>query len=143
MTISLARLCLALVTGRDGGLLLLGVGDEDRGAVLAAEVPALPVAAGRVVDGPERAQQIAVADDRRVKPHLDRLGVAGGVGADLLIRWGADRAAGVADGRPEHALDLTERRLDAPEASGGEGGALRALGQIRSGARPRSRRPSW
>src|SRR5690349_4503079 len=103
---------------------------EDRRAVLAAEIEALAVAGGRIVDPPERLEQLVVADLSRVEPHFDRLGVAGAVPADPLVAGVRHMPAGVADGGLQHPVDLAEGRLDAPEASSGEGrsyGPLRAV----------------
>src|SRR6267154_1542854 len=101
---------------------------EDRRAVLAAEVEALAVAGGRIVDPPEHLEQFRVADLGRIEPHLDRLGVAGAVPADPLVGGVRDVAAGVAGSSLQHPVDLAEGRLDTPEASRGE---CRALGSVR------------
>src|SRR5579863_2033094 len=110
---------------------------EDRRAVLAAEIEALAVASGGIVDPPERLEQLRVADPGRVEPHLDRLGVAGAVPADPLVGGVRDVAAGVARSSLQHSVDLAEGRLHTPEASRGECGAL---GSIRSLPLQRRRR---
>src|SRR6266851_5179386 len=110
---------------------------EDRRAVLAAEIEALAVAGGRIVDPPERLEQSRVADLARVEPHLDRLGVAGAAPADPLVGGVGHMPAGVAGGGRQHAVDLAEGRLNAPEASCGEG---RALGPLRAVSLERRRR---
>src|ERR1700746_751673 len=102
---------------------------EDRRAVLAAEVEALAVAGGRIVDLPEHLEQLRVTDLGRVEPHLDRLGVAGAVPADPFVAGVRHMAAGIADSGLQHPVDLAEGGLDTPEASCGEGGTL---GSIRS-----------
>src|SRR5689334_13095289 len=102
---------------------------EDRRAVLAAEVEALAVSGGRIVNPPELLEQFRVADLGRVEPHLDRLGVTGAVPADPFVGRVGDVAAGVAHRGLQDPVDLAEGRFDAPEASGGEGGAL---GPVRS-----------
>ena len=56
-------------------------------------------------------QQLVVADERRVKPDLHRLGVAGGVRADLLIGRVDGAPTGVADAR------LTTPSISRNEAS--------------------------
>src|SRR6266581_1885811 len=117
------------ITRCDRGFHLASVMAEDRRAVLAAEVEALAVAGGRIVDPPERLEQLRVADLGRVEPHLDRLGVAGAVPADPAVAGVRDVAAGVADSGLQHPVDLAEGRLDTPEASCGE---CRALGSVRS-----------
>jgi len=81
------------------------------------------------VDPPERLEQLRVADLGRVEPHLDRLGVAGAVPADLLVAGVGDVAAGVTHRGLHHPVDLAEGRLHTPEASRGECGPL---GSVRS-----------
>src|SRR5580704_19340702 len=110
---------------------------EDRRPVLAAEVEALAVAGGGVVDLPECLEQLRVADLGRVEPHLDRLGVAGAVSAYTLVGGVRDMAAGVARSSLQHPVDLAEGRLHTPEASRGECGAL---GSVRSVPHQRRRR---
>src|SRR6516162_11779561 len=110
---------------------------EDRRAVLAAEVEALAVAGGRIVDPPERLEQLGVADLGRVEPYLDRLGVAGTAPADPFVAGVRDVAAGVAHSRLQHPVNLAQGRLCAPEASCGERGAL---GSVRSVSLERRRR---
>src|SRR5215469_18307378 len=110
---------------------------EDRRAVLAADIEALPVAGGRIVDPPERLEQLRVADLGRVEPHLYRLGVAGAAPADPLVAGVGNMLAGIADNGLQDPVDLAEGRLDTPEASCGEG---RALGPIRAVALERLRR---
>src|SRR5271156_5888561 len=102
---------------------------KDRGAVLAADIEALPVAGSRIVDPPERLEQLRVADLGRVEPDLDRLGVAGAMPAGPVVAGVGDVAAGVAHGSLQPPVDLAEARLHTPEASCGERGAL---GTVRS-----------
>src|SRR5262245_21797506 len=123
-----ARLLLGIARC-DRCFLLASVMVEDRRAVLAAEIEALAVAGGRIMDPPEHLKQLCVADLGRVEPHLDRLGVAGAVPADLSVAGVRDVAAGVADSGPQHPMDLAEGRLHTPEASCGE---RCALGSVRS-----------
>src|ERR1700744_354561 len=111
---------LGRVAGLDRGRLLGLVVEEDCRAVLAAEVEALAVAGGRVVDVPERLEQLGVADLRRVEPHLDRLGVAGAVPANLPVGRVRGVPAGVADRGPQDARYLAGRRLGGPETTGAE-----------------------
>src|SRR5580700_3476983 len=103
---------------------------EDRRAVLAAEIEALAVAGGRIVDPPERLEQLRVADLGRVEPDLDRLGVAGAVPADPLVGRVRDVPAGVARSSLQHPVDLAEGRLHTPEASRGESGALGSVWSV-------------
>ena len=117
------RACLRL--GRD--LELLGRVGEDRGAVLAADVPALAVHLGRVVQAPEPVDELAVRDLGRIEGDFDRLGVAGGAAADRLVVGLVHVPAGVADLDVGDAGRVAEVDLDAPEAARGERGGL-ALG---------------
>src|ERR1700704_210362 len=103
---------------------------EDRRAVLATEVEALAVAGGRIVDPPERLEQLRVADLGRVEPHLDRLGVAGAVLADPFVAGVGDVTAGVAHSSLQYPVDLAEGRLHTPEASCGDCGALGSVGAV-------------
>src|SRR5262249_30442272 len=103
------------------GLALVLVMEEDHGAVLIAEVPTLAVAVGRVWLVPERFEQLLVADPIRVVGHLDHLGVSGPVRADVLVGRVFERPTLVADPGRGDALELSERRLDAPEAARSEG----------------------
>src|SRR6516165_11258926 len=112
---------------------------EDRRAVLAAEVEALAVAGGRIVDPTERLEQLGVADLGRVEPYLDRLGVAGAVPADPFVAGVRDVAAGIAHSRLQHPVDLAEGRLHTPEAPCGECGALGAVRPVSLERRRRRR----
>src|SRR5262249_30225841 len=124
----LARLLLGIARC-DRSFLLASVMVEDRRAVLAAEIEALAVAGGRIVDPPEHLKQLREADRGGVDPSLDRLGVAGAVPADLSVAGVRDVAAGIPDSGLQHPVDLAEGRLHTPEASRGE---CRALGSVRS-----------
>src|SRR5256886_13196291 len=85
---------------------------EDRRAVLAAEIEALAVAGGRIVDPPERLQQLRVADLGRIEPHLDRLRVAGAAPADPPVARVRHISAGIADSGLQHPVDLAEGRSE-------------------------------
>src|SRR5262249_59438235 len=62
-------------------------------------------------------QQLVVGHLLGVELDQHGLGVAGRVAADLLVRRMVGAAARVADGRLDHAGNLPEVTLDAPEAS--------------------------
>src|SRR5262249_19150196 len=96
--------------------LLLGRVEEDRRAVLIADVRALPVELRRVVQLPERVQQLVVGHLLGVELDEHGLGVAGRVAADLLIRRWVRAPARVPDGRLDRAGNLPEAPLAAPEA---------------------------
>ena len=68
-----------------GGGLLLRRLEEDRAAVLLADVGALAIQRRRVVVLPEDGEQRVVADDGRVVLDLDDFGVAGVPIADVLV----------------------------------------------------------
>src|SRR5574337_221520 len=93
---------------------------EDRRTVAGAEVVALSVARGRVVDLEEKLQQPAVADHRRVENDLDRFGMV----AVVAIGGVGYVAAGVTDARGNDAGLLADQVLHAPEAAAGEDGAF-------------------
>ena len=98
--------------------------EEDRRAVLRADVEALAVAAPRVVLAPEGLEQLLVGDLRRVERDLDGLGMPRAVAADLAVGRIRRVPAGVADARVDNAGQRAERGLDAPEAARREGGLL-------------------
>src|SRR2546423_11014039 len=112
----MSRLLLGLRAERR--LLLFGIVEEDHRAVLVADVPALTVELGRVVLAPEDVEQLLVGDLLRVVGDLDDLGMAGRVRADVLVGRVLERAALVTGFGLRDAVELAERRLDAPEAAG-------------------------
>ena len=68
-------------------------------------------------DGEIDAEQLGVADLRRIEIDLHRLGMAGLFAADFAIIGIARLAAGIARDDVAHAFDMLEHRLDAPEAA--------------------------
>src|SRR5207253_8428689 len=98
-----------------GGFFLVGVVVENCRAVLRADVGALAILGGGIVAGPEGVEQFFVADQVGVVGDQDGFGVAGEVGADILIGGIFGGAAGVADRGGQHAGDVAESFLDAPE----------------------------
>src|SRR3989442_11052432 len=101
--------------------LLRGGVEEDRRAVLRADVGALAVQLGRVVVLPEHVEQLLVGDARRVVLHLHGPGVAGAPGEDDVagrVRGGPARTA--AGGRGD-AVQMPEPFLHSPEATAAEG----------------------
>ena len=105
-------------------LALLVVVVEDGGAVLRADVVALPVERRRVVGLPEDFQQVVECDFVGVVGDLDDLGVAGAAGADLFVGRVVDVAAAVAGDDGLHAAEALEHGFGAPEAAGAEGGGF-------------------
>src|SRR5277367_821664 len=111
--------------------------EEDRRAVLAANIPALAVGCGGVVHTPEGLEQLLVAHLPWVEPHLDGLGVAGVAAADLLVAWVDTIAARVADCGFEPGGDGAGRGLHGPERFRGEGNSPGPVGGL-SGLRRRT-----
>ena len=139
--------CSAFARGERLRLLLRTEG-EDRRPVLRADIGALPVAAGRVVRAPEDLEQPGVADLRRIELDQHRLGMTGPMATDVLVaRVPRCWPPGVADGGGDHAGDLTEPVLHAPEAALGEdgervpgGGLQRSPGADATRLRPHRKR---
>src|SRR5262249_36639776 len=104
----------------------------DRRAILRSYVGALAHALSRVMRLPEVAQQLLVADLRRVECYENGLGVARRAGADFLVGRVRRVAAGVADRRRVHAGQLPEDSLSAPKAAHREDRLLDALGKRRA-----------
>ena len=73
--------------------LLLGAVIEDDRAVLRADVVALPVLGGRIVDREEHVQQVAELTTFGIEGDLHDLGMAGVAAADLLVGRIVDVAA--------------------------------------------------
>ena len=118
-----------LIDVRLGDALLLGVGVEDRRAVLPPDVRALAVQGGWVVrHREEQLEDLAEADPLRVEADLDGLGVVGPAAADRVVVGRLGGPASVPRGQPEDALDLGVDRLDAPEAAAGQHHRLLARG---------------
>src|SRR5690606_4733855 len=115
---------LVPLLGGPGGRLLLGRMEEDGRTILRAHVRPLAVRRGRIVAAPEHPQQLLVADALRIVGHLHRLGVPGGVGADLFVSGIFHVAADEADARGSDARGAAEGLLHAPETSSGKGRAL-------------------
>ena len=112
--------------GDDGlGLdLLVGGVVEDGRAVLRADIGALTIGGGGVVDGEEDFEQVGVADGGRIKGDLDGLSVAGKPGAHLLIGRIGAITADVAGNDAADAFDALVYSLQAPEAAAAKGSLL-------------------
>ena len=100
------------------------MGEDDR-TVLVADVGALAVDLRRVVHLEEILHERAVGDLGRIERDLDDLGVAGALGADLLVGREVGLTAGVAADGGLDAGDLGVLVFDAPETTGAEGGFLK------------------
>ena len=110
---------LGLTALTDDGL-IGRVGEIDARAVLGAFIMALTVDADGV-DGLEiHAEEEGQADDGGVIDYADGLGIAGEVGADVLIGGVGGVAVGIADLGVEDSLQLLEIMLSAPEAAAGQ-----------------------
>ena len=70
----------------------------------------------------KNAQQFLVAYDGGIVIELHNLGVAGAVGAHVVVRRISQAAAHVADGRVGNAFYLPESALHTPKAPGSAGG---------------------
>src|SRR5579872_4602761 len=100
---------------------------KDRRTILRTNVVALAVQRCRIVDREEDLKQFGVSDCCWVECNSHNLGVAGGAGADGLVRWVCHRTAGVAGLHLENAFQLFENSFDAPETSAAEKGKLCGL----------------
>src|SRR5260370_14578088 len=107
-----------------GDLALLLVVVEDRGTVLRPAIVSLLIHRRRIVESEEKLQDLVVADLLRIEFDLDRLRVACAAGFHIFVPRIRERAAGVADVRVDHAVELPDHLLHAPEASAGERGLL-------------------
>ena len=81
-----------------------------------------------VVILPKNFQQIVEADNLGVEDHFHGFGMAGAIRADLFVGGLCQGSANVADLRGFHTRKPAKRRLDAPEASGGEGSGFESRG---------------
>ena len=84
---------------------------------MGADVVALTVELGRVMEGEEYLQQLAIAELVSVEGNADRLGMAGIAAADLLVGRIDGLPAGIAAFDRLHSDDIEEHRLGAPETS--------------------------
>src|SRR5690606_25436311 len=97
-------------------------GVEDRRAVGSADVVALAVGGGRVVDLEKEFEEVAITGLRRIEHDLHRLGVA----AVVAVGGVGHVAAAVAHAGRDDTGHLAQQFLHAPEAAAGEDRALRA-----------------
>src|SRR6266487_5602347 len=111
-----ARPLKLLLRSSRGGL-FVRVAKEDHRSILRANVGTLAIERGRIVNLPEHIEQLIIRHLRRVVGHFNALSVSGSARADIRIGRVIVPAAGVADSRRCHALDLAKRRLNSPEAA--------------------------
>ena len=88
------------------GLFLSLVAVEDCRAVLLADIGALAVDLGRIVNLKEQFGQFFIADPGGVENYFDRFGVTGGPAADLLVARIVAFPAHVAGADRNNALGL-------------------------------------
>src|SRR5262249_15103834 len=94
---------------------------EDRAAVLVAVIAELPILRQGIDVVPEHVEQLVIAHLGRVVDDLYRFGMPGAAVRDLLVAGIGGVPAGVARGGADHAVDLVEIGLHAPETAAGEG----------------------
>jgi uncharacterized membrane protein (UPF0127 family) len=103
---------------------LLGCVEENRGAILGADVRPLPVQRGWVVIIPEDFEQVVIADDLGIESDLDYFGVTGAIRTNVFIGGMFQLAAGVANLRRFHAGQTAECGFHPPKTAGTECGLL-------------------
>ena len=113
---------------------------EYHGAVLGADVVALAIERGRVVNGEEGLQQGAIVDQFGIEAHLHYLGMPRGAAAYPAVIGILQCSAGIARNERLDADELIERGFEAPEAAaaqcgnfgGSSGVRLRAVFAVHS-----------
>ena len=110
--------------GCAGELFLRSIREKDGAPVLGTNVGALPVERGGIVVVPEDVEELGVGDLFRIVSDADGFGVAGAVGADVLVGRILGGTAGIADFGDEDTFGLAEGFFDAPKATSSENGCL-------------------
>src|SRR5437870_3648848 len=105
---------------------------EDRRPVLGADVMALAVERGGVVDGEEDFEEVPVGDDAGIERDLHRLGVARAARADRLVGRIRGLPADVAGLDRLDAFHPVIDRLQTPEAPSGQRGYFFAGWNVRT-----------
>src|SRR5258706_15706813 len=104
---------------------------EDRRTILRADIIALAIERGRIVDHEEHLEDFPERHLLRVEGELGYLGMAGFPRADLLVTGVRRPAAHVTGLHRIHALEIVEYGLQAPEtASGKSGDFLPCIGHV-------------
>src|SRR6185437_14717385 len=93
-----------------------------------ADVVALPVAGGGIVDRKEYAQEVAERQHGRIEADSDDFGVPRCAAADGLVAGVGASAPGITRFDRLHAGELVEYCLEAPEAPAAQYGGLRRFG---------------
>lgn len=91
---------------------------EDGAAIAIANIGALAIELGWVMQSKEVSQKSLVADLFGVKGDLDGFGMAGGVGADLFVGGVLGVSAGIASCGFSNTGDLVKIVLNSPKAAG-------------------------
>lgn len=110
-----------------GDLFLLFSEVEDRGAVLGADIGALAMVLGGVVQLEKGFCKSAVVGLARVEEDLDGFGVSGEAGRDFFIGWVCNGASNIAGGDFFHTGKGFKEVLNAPKATAGEEGARKSF----------------
>ena len=103
---------------------------EYGGTVLAPHIDSLSVHLGRVMDAPKDIEKTLERNDVRIEHQLYRLGMTGVTVAHHLICGMVHGSPGITDLGIYDPWHLTELRLDAPEASGGEYRLSHCIGHL-------------
>src|SRR5206468_2062760 len=90
--------------------------EENRRAVLRAEVWSLAVCLRGIVSLPKNVEQLFVTHFRRIERHLHDFRVASFIGADIFVGRILRLPAAVPHCRINHSWHPLKRRFDAPEA---------------------------
>ncbi len=113
-----------------GGTAVQIVGQEDRAAILCADVVALAVQLCRIMRAHEHIKDVSQRDHCRIEGHPDRFGMAGGAAAHLLVIGVLGRAADIAAFDIGNAHNIAEHRLCAPETSACDNGLLQSTHRV-------------
>ena len=97
--------------------LLIGIMGQDDAAVLRADIRALPVLGGWVMDGKKHLQQIGKGYLPWIEGDLHNLGMAGALAADLLIGRIGHMAAGIAGLHGSDADHFPKHGFQTPKAA--------------------------
>lgn len=90
------------------------------GTILGADIIALAIEGGRVMDAEKDFQKFSIGNDGGIKCQVNDFGMSGGAAADRFICRMCDAASHVSGFDRLHAVDLVEHRFQAPEAASGQ-----------------------
>ena len=100
-------------------------------AVLGADIIALAVERGGIVQFPKPVEQRRIADFFWIENHPHDFGMTALAGADVLVSRIGHMPAHEAGGHRIHAIDLPQYRLDAPVTARAQSGDFGILGNLR------------